>query len=214
MSFAICLQVLNHLHFKRPELIWAEFLPQILFMESIFGYLVLCIVYKWSVDWEAAGAQPPDLLNMLIKMFLSPGNVRDALSSVETRPADLALPAQVEADKQLYRGQAFVQVVLLLIALVCVPWMLCTRPYLEYREMHKIKEQGYQGIGNGNGHQHDASSTEDETDGEGNAHEGHAVAMTEEAEEEGHDLGEIIIHQVIRASPFDPPPPAFPSMLS
>lgn len=76
MSFAICLQVLNHLHFKRPELILAEFLPQILFMESIFGYLVVCILYKWSVDWEAAERQPPNLLNMLIKMFLSPGNVR------------------------------------------------------------------------------------------------------------------------------------------
>lgn len=76
MSFAICLQVVNHLHFKRPELIWAEFLPQILFMESIFGYLVVCILYKWSVDWEVAERQPPNLLNMLIKMFLSPGSVR------------------------------------------------------------------------------------------------------------------------------------------
>lgn len=45
MSFAICLQIPNHLHFKRPELIWAEFLPQILFMESIFGYLITCIMY-------------------------------------------------------------------------------------------------------------------------------------------------------------------------
>lgn len=118
-------------------------------------------------------------------------------------PNDVADPlarSQIEEGKQLYRGQAFVQVVLLLVALVCVPWMLCTRPYLEYREMQKIKEQGYHGIGNGhNGH---SSSGEDETDGEDGvgAHEGHAVAMTEEAEEEGHDLGEIIIHQVIRAS--------------
>ena len=45
MTFAICLQVPNHLHFKRPEMIWAEFLPQLLFMESIFGYLIGCIVY-------------------------------------------------------------------------------------------------------------------------------------------------------------------------
>lgn len=75
MSFAICLNVLNHLHFKKPELIWAEFIPQILFMESIFGYLIVCIVYKWSVDWEAVGRNPPNLLNMLIKLFLSPGNV-------------------------------------------------------------------------------------------------------------------------------------------
>ncbi|GAA5830204.1 hypothetical protein JCM11251_001267 [Rhodosporidiobolus azoricus] len=188
MSFAICLQVLNHLHFKRPELIWAEFLPQILFMESIFGYLVVCIIYKWSVDWEAVGRQPPNLLNMLIKMFLSPGNVDESKGEL------------------LYRGQAFVQVVLVLVALICVPWMLCTRPYLEYREMQQHKEQGYLGIGshgNGNGTDGEHSALEDETDGEeGGAHEGHAVAMTEEAEEEGHDMGEIIIHQVIHTIEF------------
>ncbi|GAA5968109.1 hypothetical protein JCM11641_003734 [Rhodosporidiobolus odoratus] len=182
MSFAICLQVLNHLHFKRPELIWAEFLPQILFMESIFGYLVVCIVYKWSVDWEAVNRSPPNLLNMLIKMFLSPGNVAP--------------------DEQLYSGQAFVQVVLLLIALVCVPWMLCTRPYLEYREFQRIKEQGYHGIAPHGASAGEESATEDEDGDEVGAHQGHAVAMTEEAEEEGHDMGEVIIHQVIHTIEF------------
>ncbi|POY70214.1 hypothetical protein BMF94_6797 [Rhodotorula taiwanensis] len=178
MSFAICLQVLNHLHFKRPELILAEFLPQILFMESIFGYLVVCILYKWSVDWEAAERQPPNLLNMLIKMFLSPGNVAP--------------------EEQLYSGQAFVQVVLLLLALVCVPWMLCTRPYLEYREMQKIKEQGYHGIGSSGHGANGDHTTDEETDGE----DGHAVAQPEEGAEESHDFSEVIIHQVIHTIEF------------
>ncbi|GAA5989283.1 hypothetical protein JCM10908_001240 [Rhodotorula pacifica] len=182
MSFAICLQVLNHLHSKRLELIWAEFLPQILFMESIFGYLVVCILYKWSVDWEVAGRQPPNLLNMLIKMFLSPGSVAP--------------------DEQLYPGQAFVQVVLLLLALVCVPWMLCTRPYLEYREMQKIKEQGYHGIG-GAGHGANGDyTTEDETDAEDGGANGHAVSEPVESAEESHDFSEVVIHQVIHTIEF------------
>ena len=62
MSFAICLQVPNHLHFKNKRFIFAEFLPQILFMESIFGYLMLMIIYKWSVDWAAIGKPAPNLL--------------------------------------------------------------------------------------------------------------------------------------------------------
>jgi V-type H+-transporting ATPase subunit a len=37
MSFAICLQVPNHLHFHNKRFIIAEWLPQILFMESLFG---------------------------------------------------------------------------------------------------------------------------------------------------------------------------------
>ena len=47
MSFAICLQVPNQLIFGERRFIWAEFLPQILFMESIFGspfsFLLSCV---------------------------------------------------------------------------------------------------------------------------------------------------------------------------
>ena len=82
MLFGICLQVYNHINFKQKIFIWLEFLPQILFMSSIFGYLTFCIMYKWSVDWWALDENghlihnaPPNLLNMLIYMFLSPGNV-------------------------------------------------------------------------------------------------------------------------------------------
>ncbi|KAK4705814.1 V-type H+-transporting ATPase subunit a, partial [Phenoliferia sp. Uapishka_3] len=179
MSFAICLQIFNHLHFKKPELIWAEFLPQILFMESIFGYLIACIVYKWSVDWEAVGRNPPNLLNMLIKLFLSPGNV---------------LP-----EDELYSGQATFQVFLLLLALVCVPWMLCTKPYLLWKEHQKIVDQGYHGIGGPSG----ALSSEDvdESDAEG-ASGGHAVVNQEMDEEHEFDMGEHVIHQVIHTIEF------------
>ncbi|KAM0792422.1 hypothetical protein ACM66B_005099 [Microbotryomycetes sp. NB124-2] len=183
MTSAICLNVLNHLHFGHPEYIWAEFLPQILFMESIFGYLVICIIYKWSVDWEAVGRNPPNLLNMLIKMFLSPGSV--------------------DAGEQLYPGQAFVQVLLLLIAFVCVPWMLCTKPYLMYREHQKIKEQGYQGLsGNANGGNGGLVSGSEDDDGEGHAQgQGHAVAE-EMDEEHEFDMSEHVIHQIIHTIEF------------
>ena len=73
---------------------------------------------------------------------------------------------QVLPEDQLYPGQAFVQVVLLLTALVCVPWMLCTKPFLAYREHQKIKAQGYHGIGaNGNGGQLSTEEIEEDTTG-------------------------------------------------
>src|SRR5688572_23734675 len=81
MSFGICLSIFNYIHFKRTLSIWAEFVPQMLFMQCIFGYLCFAIIYKWSIPWyepDASGNprnSPPGLLNMLIYMFLQPGNV-------------------------------------------------------------------------------------------------------------------------------------------
>ena len=63
---------------------------------------------------------------MLIAMFLSPGSV--------------------DPHSQLYPGQSFVQVVLVLLAVVCVPWMLCVKPYFEWKEMQAIQGQGYVGL--------------------------------------------------------------------
>ena len=122
MTFALCLQVPNHFKFKRYSDLYTNFIPQIIFLQSIFGYLVLCILYKWSIDWSTASTQPPSLLNMLISMFLSPGTV--------------------DPKTQLYRGQGFVQVVLLGLAGVCVPWLLIAKPYLEWKKLNRTREQG------------------------------------------------------------------------
>jgi V-type H+-transporting ATPase subunit a len=149
MTFAICLQVPNHFHFKKMLNLYAEFIPQILFFHSIFGYLVVCIIYKWSIDWSQTDSQPPGLLNMLIYMFLSPGTV--------------------DESSRLFKGQAFVQVVLLLIALVSVPWMLCLKPYVLYKEHQAIKGQGYQGLTSQDNGRPSTQIDEDEEEGVGQA---------------------------------------------
>ncbi|CAO1618414.1 unnamed protein product [Parajaminaea phylloscopi] len=194
MSLAICLQVPNFTHFKKRSSIFTEFVPQMLFLHSLFGYLILLIVYKWSVDWyetDASGTvfrnNPPSLLNTLIYMFLKPGTV--------------------EPEKQLYPGQAFVQTMLLLLAVVCVPWMLLAKPYLIYREKQRTAGQGYR---------HLTATDEDEEerlingDGEhvsGNGQGNGANADGDHGNEGGHDehdeaLGEIMIHQAIHTIEF------------
>ena len=69
MTFALCLQIPNTIRFKSRINFWGNFVPQMIFLQSIFGYLALCILYKWSVDWPARGVNPPSLLNMIIAMF-------------------------------------------------------------------------------------------------------------------------------------------------
>ena len=160
MTFALCLQVPNHLRFKRFSDIYTNFIPQMVFLQSIFGYLVVCIIYKWSIDWSKSSTQPPSLLNMLIGMVLSPGTV--------------------DPETQLYPGQSTVQVVLLLMAAVCVPTLLITKPYLQWKEMQKIQGQGYIGLGADEGPRH-----VEDTDLEGEE-EGNGRAIVEANDEEEH----------------------------
>lgn len=161
MTFALCLQLLNHIRFKRPLDIYANFIPQMIFLQSIFGYLVVCILYKWTINWSEASTEPPSLLNMLIAMFLSPGSV--------------------DPKSRLYPGQGFVQVLLLLLAVVCVPWMLCMKPYILWKETQNIQGQGYVGLNHPDGPRESDNVLEIEEEGNGRV-------IVEEMEEHVSDL--------------------------
>lgn len=188
MTFSLIWSLTNARYFKTPIDIWGNFVPGMIFFQSIFGYLAFCIVYKWSVNWPARGQNPPSLLNMLIYMFLQPGKLEDS-------------------SAPLYRGQASVQVVLLLMAVVCVPILLFLKPFYLRWEHNKARALGYRGIGESTR----VSALDDDDDEEGRTLNGgresfgddeDGIAMITQdighgEEHEEFEFGEVMIHQVI-----------------
>jgi len=191
MTFALCFSAVNARHFKSPIDLWGNFIPGMIFFQAIFGYLAFCIVYKFSIDWQAAGRNPPSLLNMLIQMFLSPGNVAPG--------------------EQLYSGQAGLQTFLVLIAVVQVPIMLFLKPYYLKWQHQRTTAQGYRGIGDTSDVTHALDDDEEprnrdqQTNGRPSQDSDEGAMITENIQGEEHEefeFSEEMIHQVIHTIEF------------
>uniref|UniRef100_A0A0D9XIB2 V-type proton ATPase subunit a n=1 Tax=Leersia perrieri TaxID=77586 RepID=A0A0D9XIB2_9ORYZ len=113
MNLGIVMSYFNARFFRNA----LNFIPQLIFLNSLFGYLSLLIIIKWCTGSKA------DLYHVMIYMFLSPTD-------------DLG-------ENQLFPGQKLVQLVLLLLALVSVPWMLIPKPLL-LKKQHEQRHQGQQ----------------------------------------------------------------------
>ncbi len=52
MSMGIIMKGLNSVYFKRPLDFIFEFIPQIILLLVLFGFMDLLIILKWLIDWE------------------------------------------------------------------------------------------------------------------------------------------------------------------
>lgn len=115
MNLGIILSYFNARFFSSSLDIRYQFVPQVIFLNSLFGYLSLLIIIKWCTGSQA------DLYHVMIYMFLSP---TDNLG-----------------ENQLFWGQRPLQIILLLLALIAVPWMLFPKPFI-LKRLHTERFQG------------------------------------------------------------------------
>jgi len=170
MIFGVILSICNHLHFKRPLDIFCEFIPQLLFISCIFGYLVIMIFYKWFA-FSIKSEHAPSLLLGLIGMFLNFGS-------------------KINDPELVYQGQGVVQPMLVVIAVLCIPWMLFVKPfYLRAQNSKRVQH------GTNFAHlQEDQVPFENAENGEVHHHD---ESARDENEEEEFDFGEVFVHQAI-----------------
>ncbi|KAK8647980.1 hypothetical protein V6N13_128744 [Hibiscus sabdariffa] len=160
MNLGIILSYCNAIFFGSSLNIWFQFIPQMIFLNSLFGYLSVLIILKWYTGSQA------DLYHIMIYMFLSP---TDELG-----------------DNQLFPGQKKAQLVLLLLALVSVPWMLLPKPFLLKRQ-HENRRQGQS---------YAQVQTTDETLHSEANHDSHGLGHEE------FEFSEVFVHQLIHTIEF------------
>lgn len=187
MAFGVALSLVNHQFFNKPLDTLTEFIPRVIWLTAIFGYMVLMIFYKWIAYYWFNSSCAPSILIMLISMFLYK----------YPDPDSKDVPCHL---KPIYHGQQIVQTVLLLSALICVPWMLLLKPYI----IAKQRRQQKLGVSHSNAtynnqapnNNYDSGDLQESADVVVNI-ETSAQAAAHHDDEDEHSMMDIIIHQSI-----------------
>ncbi|XP_041923507.1 V-type proton ATPase 116 kDa subunit a1 [Alosa sapidissima] len=131
MLFGLTLSLVNCIYFRKLSNVVLQFVPELVFLLSLFGYLVSLILYKWSVALRSDAA--PSLLLLFINMMLFA--YEDAHHSM------------------LFECQKPLQIFLVMLAICMVPWLLLAKPLLLYRDHNKqvfgSREQNQQAAADG-----------------------------------------------------------------
>jgi V-type H+-transporting ATPase subunit a len=114
MSLGIVMKGFNALHAHSKIDFFFEFVPQIVMLLALFGFMDLMIIVKWMTDFSGeASSTAPSIITNMIDMCLALG--------VSSAPGAAPLIGTAEQQTKL-------MITLLEITMVCVPLMLCVKP--------------------------------------------------------------------------------------
>uniref|UniRef100_A0A8D1SKS1 V-type proton ATPase subunit a n=1 Tax=Sus scrofa TaxID=9823 RepID=A0A8D1SKS1_PIG len=160
--------------FRDTLSIMLQFVPEVIFILCLFGYLVFMIIFKWCSFDASVSRRAPSILIHFINMFLF--NYNDP------------------SNAPLYKHQQEVQSFFVIMALISVPWMLLIKPFIlranhlkSQMQASRIQEEATEDIEAVNSSA-SVSSGRRASAGAHGAHDDH--------EEEFH-FGDIFVHQAI-----------------
>jgi len=104
----------NAIYFNDSLTLWFEFVPQLLFLSSLVGYMDFLIVYKWVTDLHHP---KPNIITTIINMFF------------------------FKSDEPFWTFQGTIQALLVTLMVVCIPWMLLPKPLLLKKKHEKLSKR-------------------------------------------------------------------------
>ena len=134
MILGLFLKGMNGIYFADYIDFFFEFIPQLIFMCLLFGYMCLMIYIKWGTDWSDDTSKAPSIISQLLLIFLNMGS---------TGPDNFKTPLFHRED---YHFQETFQFNALIISVICIPVMLLVKPTVDYFKLPK--DDGIENKGN------------------------------------------------------------------
>lgn len=132
MALGVSMKAFNAAYFQNKLDLLCEFVPQIILLMVLFGYMDLMIICKWMTDFTGRESQAPSVITNMINMALAGGHIDEGTVGI------------VGSDG----FQQFLSIFFLLVALICVPWMLFVKPILidKHNKAHAALHHDQHGI--------------------------------------------------------------------
>jgi len=121
MVIGIILRGLNNIYFKDNLGFFFEFIPQIIFMLLLFGYMDILIFIKWGTDYSLDTSQAPSIITILMNFGLKQG-------SVDGKPVWGTVPIEEKLNRAFFY-----------ISILCIPIILLVKPIIKI--IGKAKEE-------------------------------------------------------------------------
>jgi len=157
MSLGILMKGLNSIHFRNKLDFLFEFLPAILILLALFGWMDVLIIAKWLQPKNIEGVYMPNTLTTN-KLEVDKFNEIHLSPAIISTMIDIFLNGASNANKTMQDpklennsgieylyvvgGQKIISTILLLLVLVCVPIMLFAKPLILKKQLeHHHKEE-------------------------------------------------------------------------
>jgi len=126
MTFGLLVSFWNKKFFAKAVEVTMEFIPQIIFLSCMFGYMALLMFHKWTA--YAAGGFDGDVQTT---ERCAPSILITFINMVLFKYGDDVEPNSPECDDPyMYAGQTGFQRLFVIVSVACIPWMLLGKPLL------------------------------------------------------------------------------------
>jgi V-type H+-transporting ATPase subunit a len=140
MSLGIIMKGFNALYFKNRLDFFFEFIPQIVLLLALFGWMDTLIIGKWNMEKNIntvidVSASDPSTLAEFNKVHLSPAIITTMIDIFLAFGNNKNADGSIKYNYVFPSSQQSMSILFLVISFICVPLMLAVKPMVLKRQL-------------------------------------------------------------------------------